>query len=394
MSYDLALERLCSHEVLFEIGTVDSVLQDTVQFQRPPSSRVVSLFIDDVEVPPSGLYSYAEIPFSNPEPYRITSNKNDLLYFKFGSDPARFVQMITGSNIKAKDIAKDLAIKLPEISVTVENKRVVFRSRSQINGSAFAFPDPRWTDKTSSLPTTARVLNCFKQVGVIPGRVVSGKRLFPGWFLVPDPHSLIGDNMVIQLESPLLNLNPVVQVNYFTNAANCRRCHGIRIEFDYGVVDGTYETVTDADLLSQEFDKFLFTRQGSHWKWRWLGSHLIERIGGKANALGNSASAMVTMDVSQAFRVYQNIKTQQDNQFPQQQVSDAEFPLSLDDITAVQPDDDPTTVILSAQITTRSREPVVLKRVIGNPNPFTLLADPKTLLNLNLTSQPDFLLRG
>src|SRR5690606_28519206 len=105
--------------------------------------------------------------------------------------------------------------------------------------------------------------------------------------------------------------------------------HGTQLEFDYSIVDGTYETVKNTDLLAQEFDKFLHTEIGSHWKWNWLGSSLHSRIGGKGNMGITSATSLLNIDVSQAFKTYQNIKEKQDTGFPQQRVSDAEYPLEL-----------------------------------------------------------------
>ena len=233
MSYEFALEQRCSHQVILERSTFDSS-QGMVYFDRQPANlQSIVLYVDGVPVPPFGLFSYAELPIGRVEPYRIHAGINDLLYIGIGSDVPKFVQLLTGPNIKAAELAADLQRKLPQIQVTVDNKHVVFRSRTQVEGGAFQFPDPRWTDRTSSSPLTARSLAAFKHLGIVPGRVVSGRKILPGWNLVQSPISPILTDRAIQLDGVLRNANPLVQTSYTTVAQNCRRCFGSRIEFDY-----------------------------------------------------------------------------------------------------------------------------------------------------------------
>jgi len=371
MSYDFATEQICTHEVVREASTLNVNSHLTASFQRPPVNKSVRVEIDGVDIPPGGLYSVATLPFSKPEPYRITAGVNDLIFVRIGFDPPQMIQIISGSNLKASDLAQDLQKKLPALNISVQNNRVVLAARQPSTGTSFSFPDPRWTDKTSSLPSTGRILGAYSKLGIVPGRAVTGKKLFPGWSLVLDPNSGDGTGRLIQFESPLLNHDPVIRLSYVTAPQNCRRCFGSKIEFDYGILNGSYDTVQDTDLLAQEFDKFLFTRIGSHFKWAWLGSGLINRVGGKGTTGLTTINAMINLDVTQAFRTYQNIKQQQDSRFPIQQVSDAEYPAKLISVSVRSPTDDPTVAIVVTTIDSRSRVPVPLKRVIGTPNPFT-----------------------
>jgi hypothetical protein len=348
--------------------------------------------MDGEMVPSTGLLSYAELPFINSEPYRIRTGVNDLLYISIGFEAPKFVQLIPGPNLKAVDIARDLQTKLPELYISVKNRRVVFRSRQRMNGTAFSFPDPRWTDATSSLPSTVRVLDTFESVGINPGRYVYGRKLFPGWVVRQDPNDTTGTQKQLLFDRPIPNADTVLEVNYITNQFNCRRCHGSRVEFDYSIKDGTYEIVENTDLLAQEFDKFVYTKIGTHWKWNWLGSKIIDRIGSKGSTGAVSMNAMLTVDIAQAFQTYQNIKQQQDAKFPQQQVSDAEFPNQMTDLDIKTLPDDPTVAVVSVTVVSKSREPIELKRVVGNPNPFTLLGDPRA--NIRFGNRANFLLRG
>lgn len=370
MSYDFALERSCTHEVKFERVSFASDLVGSVRFPKPPTSQSVHLYADGVEVPRSGLWSVPEIPFGKGGPYRIVSGESDLLYLKVPGAAARLVQLPAGGSVTSSDIARELSRRLPEISVSDESGRVVLRGRSPGPAAAFSLPDPRWTDRSESLPSTARVIGAARQLGLVLGRVAAGRELFPAWTVQRDATVPLESSRVLVFSSPVRNAAVVLQLGYFTDAPNCRRCRGARVEFDYGVVNGKYEPVDGADLLLQEFDKYLFTRSGSHFKWPWLGSRLIDRVGGKGAASGMSPAAFIQVDVNQAFRTYKDVKTQQDRGL--QPVSDAEYPHGIGAVMVQSPSDDPTVAVVTISITSRTREPIVLKRVVGTPDPFTL----------------------
>lgn len=386
MSYDFALQKLCSHEIRMENGLYDRDTS-TIRFRTPPSNQNVTVWVDGVKVPQAGLWSYATLIFTNAGPYRIKRGENDLLYMQVGNEPPTFVQLLTG-NVRAKDMVKDLALKVPSLVFSVERERVVIKSKTPFHGAAFTFSDPRWTDRAQSLPTTARVLAAYSRLGIVPGRVVTGKMLFPSWSIEGDVLSTWDKDRVVKFHKRIPNQAPVTHVSYVTYPTYCRRCGGTKVEFDYNIVGTTYERVTDADLLSQEFDKFLFTRLGSHWKWTWLGSRLIDRIGGKGSTGQTTVNSMLSMDISQAFSVYQNIKMQQSQNSPEQQVTDAEYPFSVRNVNVNLLPDDPTVALVGITVVCRSLEPVYLKRVVGNPNPYTIGS------NLSLATTPDFLLRG
>jgi hypothetical protein len=255
----------------------------------------------------------------------------------------------------------------------------VASTTTSVKGAAFSFPDPRWSDRTSSLPSTARVLGGLGKLGVVPGRVGSGRKLFPGWRVKLNPAAFY-DEYIVKFDEPVFNLSPVLTVVYQTVAQLCGRCGGTRLEYDYSVSGQSYETVQDTDLLAQELDKFLFTRIGSHWKWGWLGSAVSDRIGGKADTAFGTAAGFVSLDLSQAFGVYQNIKQQQQRTFPQQKVSDAEYPYSLDGVNAVTDPSDPTTVTVNMTVRNRSKVAVPLSRIVNTPDPFQLTSDPSGAL--------------
>ena len=386
MSYDFALQKLCSHEIRMETGLYDGT-RGTVSFRTPPSNQRVGVWIDGVNVPPMGLWSYATLIFTNSGPYRIRRGENDLIYMRVGNEPPSFIQLLTG-NVRASDLVKDLALKIPSLVFSVQRERVMIQSRIPTRDAAFSFMDPRWTDKTQSLPTTARVLAAYSRLGIVPGRIAAGRQLFPSWTVEKDTLSSWDMDRVVQFHGKISNQSPLVQVSYVTHPTYCRRCGGTKVEFDYNVMGSTYESIDGVDLLAQEFDKFLFTRLGSHWKWTWLGSKLIDRIGGKGATAFTTVNAMLSMDVNQAFIVYQNIKMQQSQNTPAQQVTDEEYPTSMRAVNVQTLPNDPTVALVGITLVCRSLKPITLKRIVGNPNPYTIGA------NLGLATNPSFLLRG
>lgn len=363
MSYDFALRQICTHEIMFQTVTLDEDGQ-TIPLYIPPSSpKSVKLFIDGVEVPAAGLASTPILPFKNPGTYRIRAGVNDLLYMGVGDEVPRMIQLLKG-NVRAEDLAEDLQQKVPSLNFSVVKNRVVVSAKRPTVGTAFSFPDPRWTDVTASLITTSRILGAFTTLGIVPGRAAYGREVYPGWQVQRDVDSPDERDRKIVLNRPLANNDPILQVNLVTYSSFCRRCQGSRIEYDYRVIGDTYETVQGVDLLFQEMDKFIFTKIGSHWKWAWLGSNVLNRVGQKGSTGFVSADAAISMDITKAFGVYQNIKMQQDTRFPSQDVTDAEYPQALGSIDVQLRPDDPTIALARVSVISRSTEPLTIRRVV------------------------------
>lgn len=380
MSFEFATSAVCPHQVRFETSPLDPVTRAFAAFPRPPQSSGVQVYVDRVGVPQGGLWSRAELPFSKPGPYRVYRGQNDLLLLSSGFDSPRLVQLTPGPSVPATDMASGLQRQLPEFLVYEKRGHVVLSTRNPVRGTGFQFRDPRWTDRSESLPTTARIMAAYSSVGIVPGRAATGRRLFPGWSVQRDPTSPLAQDKRLVFDDPLPNADPLIELSYVTPAQYCRRCFGTRVEFDYSVEAGTYARVRNTDLLAQEFEKFLMTKIGSHWKWNWLGSGLVDRIGGKGNTGLVSASSLIMVDVTQAFSTYQRLKSQQEANFPQQQITDSEFPMELASVDCQFLPDDPTVAVLNTVIVSRSQVDVPLARVVGNPSPFSVNGDPARIL--------------
>ena len=220
-------------------------------------------------------------------------------------------------------------------------------------------------DPTASLPLTLRVEGCYRDLGITAGREARYTLTYPGWQI--ESNEVLNEYYLV-FNNAIRNSTPVINLTYNTIASFCRRCQGSTYEFDYRVVNSSYEIVRDTDLLAQELDKFLFTQIGSHFKWRWLGSDLFNQIGSKSI----DAASRVNLDVTTAFATYQNIKTQQASTFRMQNVTDAEFPAAILRVNAVSPPDDPTVVVADLLVSNRSQQEVPMTRVVGNSDPLSL----------------------
>jgi hypothetical protein len=395
MSYDFATLKVCSHQIVDEIVTLESGTSIFFRLSRTlANTEEVTIKIDDITIPKSGLYSYATVPCSKPGPYRIMSGVNDLLQYKIGNDSTlRTMVLNPGNSISASDMAFDIASKSDSsLTTLVKNNRVVLSSPTPVNGKHIYIPDPRIenSDPSVVLPTTERALRTLNTLGISIGRVGSGSLVYPGWEIIKNRYSPLGET-IIQFSWPILNYSPIITASYITLAQNCGRCLGSKVEYDYNISGKSLETVRNTDLLLQESDKFMFTELGSHFKWPWLGSKIASRVGSKANPGNLSSSALVSVDINSSFSTYQNIKRQQATLFPYQNVTDSEFPAALVSATTESSPTDPTIVLANLVISSASTEYVPVTRVVTLPDPFSVTSDPSGLLQQASTG---FMVRG
>lgn len=372
MSYDFFLQKVCSHRVFRETLLIDGDTHTQVSINRPVSNSNVDVYVDGVRIPRNGLYSEAKYAFPKSAPYRFEADKSDLLYIEIGNSSPRIVPLLTGVNLSAQDVAKDLALKIRDLTITVERNHVVLTNPNPSGLKGLTFIDPTRMDPMKLNPVTTRILGAYNNIGVAPGRSITCHRIYPGWTLRKNVYSFQDDRKAIYFDSPLQNLAPKIEISYSTTSFFCRRCVGSSVEYDYNVSNGSYLKAENTELLQQEFDKYLFTTLGSHYKWRWLGSTLSQRVGGKNISVMEGSSGLINLDINNTFRTYSNIKSQQYSGFPQQNVTDAEYPGSVTAVNVASNPNDPTVIEVAVNLTDKSGNPVMISRIVGTPNPLTI----------------------
>lgn len=390
MSYDFALLKVCSHLIVDESVRLDLDTSQYVTLPRRLSNERVKVYIDSLEVPKSGLFSTPYISTIASEPFKIVQGKSDMIQLKIQNGPIQTITLNPGNLVSADSLAFDLSRKIPALSITSEDGHVKMSAPSAYKGQFFTLVDPRWTDKAGISKNTSRIMSTYSALGLTAGRCATGVEIYPGWELTVNAFDPL-ESTVLRFITPILNNNPTVTITYSTLAQFCGRCQGSRLEYDYTVEKSTYETVRNSDLLVQEADKFMFTEIGSHWKWPWLGSRILNRIGSKANPSGSSSAGLVSIDISQAFATYQNIKSQQANNYGFQNVTDAEFPANISDLSVNNVAEDPTIVLANFTIANRSTDLVPLTRIVNSPDPFQVTADPAGVIQ---QAGSNFILRG
>jgi hypothetical protein len=391
MSYDFALAKVCTHQILEEpvfFNPANVIFIDAerrfIRFPKDVGSvDTIEVFVDGIMIPRSGLITPGTIKGVNRGPFKIVRNHNDLLKIRVhDSGLVRTVSLPIGNLITINQIADKIQehIYRDDIEAVVEDGKLVIQDVIRKDFPRFSVIDPRVVDKDEVEQDTHRILRACSMLGVVPGRVACGRRTFPGW----DPKSVSSSwrsDPGIEFHYPIPNLKPTIKINYVSLPTTCSRCHGSLFEYDYSEYQGNdinshgiYETVRDLDLLNQEFDKFMFTERGSHFKWPWYGSDIINIIGSKATGNDNPT---LTLSINNAFNTYRNIKMQQATQFASQDVTVFEMPKSLSRLRVVADPSDPTVYIADIAVDSSGIDTSSYTR------PITLLRDPFAKIGLS-----------
>jgi len=384
MSFDYSLGKPCDHFVYQELLGVDYQTRTRVNMPKALANNKIKVYVDGVEIPEIGLYSEAKLYFGNPGPYRFIPNESDLLYLALGDGNPVYIQMLTGTSIRTDDVVKDLQVKIPNLKVYNESNHVIIQNGIESGLSGFRMVDPRLNGQVLTSRNAARVIGAYAQAGISPGKVINHQKVYPGWSLNRDYLTFEENKYIIEFERSLPNKNPVVKVSYYAQTSACRRCNGSGYEYDYTVKNNTYSTSKNGDLLVQEFDKFLFTKSGSHFKWKWIGSDIQDQIGTKL--ITRDSTGVLSLNIDSTFQTYSDIKAQQLGTFRFQNVTDEEYPGYVADVTISTDAQDPTLVSIIIDITDKTGKVVTVSRIVEGPNAVSPLTNPDLALRAKYES--------
>jgi len=359
MSYDRKIDQVCPHEIVGE-PLYFSADRQTIRPLRPISSfRSVKVRLNGVsEVPSQGLHLAAVAQSSKKGPFTIREGSNDTINIKVNQGADQVLSAAPGNKITAVALATDLNRQLSQAAFTVVNGTLQLKSK-RLGPQASVF-----VGSTGTLATT---------LGFTQNRMWRGLTSACGWSLINLPTTLSDrPHRLIVMDEPVKGFGSYVEIDYNTVRQECRRCGGVGVENDwrYSRRGDTHE-VRDEALLIQEALKFTYTIKGSNRFHAWYGTSILNVVGQKMSN-GGLVQNIISSELSEGFRRWQNIKQQQEDTVGQD-VSDKEYPSALTALNVEQSTEDPTVIYINATVVNRSRQPIQIERGVRVPLPADLL---------------------
>lgn len=309
-------------------------------------------------MPSQGNVLGAKAKGSLPGPYNIRAGVNDTLILSVNSNPDQTLVVPSGFQTSAKQIVDSLNSQTRNVVFSLTKKGQVMATTRTLGRTAKLI-----FRATSTLAQT---------LGLVTGRYYTGQQIMPRWFLVNDPNTLEDrPTRLIVFEEKILGTNDFFEINYTTIRQECRRCGGTGVENDWRYdSSGEVIEVRDTDLLMQEVTKIVYTERGSNPFMGWYGTRIVESVGQKMSDRGLIQN-MILSDLRDAFRRWQDIKSQQEALG--ETVTDEEYPFQLL-VANITPDaTDPTVIYVNAVIQSRSSKPIQISRGLKLPIPYDLL---------------------
>lgn len=360
MSYDRKLDQVCPHRVIGEALFLSSD-RKVVRPLRPVSSiSSIEMWVNGVtQVSAVGVNVPAEVIAPHRGSIDIRQGINDKLVLSVDHGPDQTITAPVGKAVKHSELAQSLNRSLSGAAFSV-TKRGSIRLATRRTG-----PAAELVFRDGSTLATA--------LGLSLNRVWKGRQPYPSWTVVNDPNTLSDrPARMIIFDRPVNGTSNFVEINYTTIRQDCRRCGGLGVENDwrYNSKGDTIEVRHEA-LLIQEILKMMFTVQGSNTFHDWYGTNLTNAVAKKIIGTGVLQSFILS-DIYEAFRRWQNIKKQQEEDVGQF-VSDEEYPLRLLSVTVEKSDKDPTIIFVSGTVQNRSTKPIQIERGVRLPEPVDLL---------------------
>jgi len=359
MSFDRKIDQVCPHEVVAEPLYLSTDRQ-TVRPLRPIGSfRSVRLRLNGlIEVPSEGVHIAAKAMGSRRGPFNITSGVNDTMVVQVNQGDEQVLTAPPGNSIPASNLVSALNQQISKARFEVFNETLQLKSEA-IGPYASLF-----IGSSGSLATT---------LGLTQNRLWRGVQTVPGWSLVNLPGALPDRPLrLVLFDEKLKGFSDYVELDYATIRQECRRCGGVGVENDWRYTQqGNTVEVRDEALLIQEILKFTYTVKGSNRFHGWYGTSVLTVVGQKLSN-GGLVQNILSSELQEGFRRWQNIKKQQEETVGQE-VSDAEYPLAISAVNVEQSTEDPTVIYVGTTVINRSRQPIQIERGVRVPEPLDLL---------------------
>jgi len=346
MSVDVQVAHACPHYIRYElVGILGG--REVIPQSPISGSGLLSLSVDGVEVPPSGLHSDVMVVFPKVGPYRFRVGSNNLVISGDGvvlleiDFPARiFTQRALLEYISAR-LPFGLAVFSEGGSIRLSGGQSY--RRLELGGSGL-----------SSLGFRSQKY------------VVKSRELFPSWKLVKQSGSIgykIQTSGVVATES-------ILKISYTTEKSYCRRCEGTGVENDLRFGDdGNMKMVGGYDLLYQRVAKILLTERGSNPYHLFYGSTADRLIGQKVSA---GVISSLKESVRDALDTHISIETQQAKV---QEMSSEERLLRVRSVDVSMVGDDETSYLVRVSVESFSSKVVNINVVFAVPGSIPLDGD-------------------
>jgi phage baseplate assembly protein W len=336
---------------------VEDDRQTIIPLQDPSSSQI-TLNFNGIDVPQAGTGSHARITSSQGGPFSIRQGINDELNLQVDLGPLQTATLPPGTST-VDEMAESLDESISGARVFVENNLLTFESETT------GFESSVYIKESTGLNT----------LGLVP-KYRQGQLLVPSWGLIKDQTSEDPSSRLIQFAEKLRTVDDLILIDYYTDATRCRRCHNLRVEYDFTQdAAGNVPLLENEDLLLQEVEKIILTIRGSNIFHTWYGTRLVDLIGQKGG-LGQATTMAISQEISNTLRRYREVKAQQSKL---QRVTDKEFLLRILGLNVRQNELDPTMFQIDMTVQNKANETVNVSRNIVVPgSPFLLEQIPRS----------------
>jgi phage baseplate assembly protein W len=361
MSEDALLTHRCPH-LTIEERTFLGIDRRTLLTRQPIASgnSVLVSVNDELFIPPSGLFSQAELTGTTSGPFRTTRNETALQVTSKTHQVS--IDLPVSSRLAANDVVLLINRQAEDTRILADNHNghLRFTEAGSVGGESLLKVSGR------AGPTLG--------FGDIAG--ARGRRTYPGWQVNRDlrDDAVEGDRLVVF--DSILKQNPIIKVTYTTRAEKCLRCRATLIENDFRYdQQGELILIKDENLLYQAALKILLTDRGSSPFHPWYGTEIKKRIGQKA--IG-AVAALITEDVRRALDNFKSIQTQQSQA---QTVSYKETLYQVIYVQVLPHANDPTTFLVEVAVQNASQDPVELSIVFTVPDVIALQSPQGPTIN-------------
>lgn len=356
MSYDIQLAHVCPHLTIEEEVPLGEDRRSLNTAQPIGVSDAVVIRANGIPIPPSGLFSFAELFSGFSGPFNIVKFENTVTVSNRTSSVT--VSLPVGSRVPTSRVVEILnaAFRNQKVQMVAEDLDGVLKIQDLLERG------PGSQIKVSG--DAAPLLGFVEQIRA------RGRQIYPGYELAEEPNlvTLSGLTGVKSITTRFpkfktqIRGNPVFTVTYRTFQNKCRRCQSTGIENDYRLAaSGDPLLVRNEDKLNQDVLKILTTIKGSNPYIPDYGSEIPTRIGLKALP---ASQTVINEDAVSALRLFQRIQLLQSQL---QEVTPRERLNTILSVDTTIEATDPTVFRTNVICSNASNEPVVITTVFAAP---------------------------